>query len=226
MNSTAALRGWTERGFRAVLCLSGSWIRIRLPSIDHLLRREVFPHELEAIVIRYAMNTFKLDELDPTELREFLQMKDHLIAYMVRERLVEGADPDAEDAVWEPIDLAPYVLELETVLPAEDLDDLGLIAVRKTTPEAVTAKNRMRLGLAASLDQRAKEEGEAAPTADDFRGLDNDAGRAAPGANGPSLQLLAERQDQPGPDPGRNAAIGSARGASAGSGSLPSSSDG
>lgn len=191
MNTTAALRGWTERGFRAVLCPSGTWLRIRLPSVDHLMRRNVFPHELEAIVLKFTMQEFRLDQLPGDELRDFLGMKDHLIAYMVRETLTQGADPDAEDAVWEPIDLTPFVLELETVLPAEDLDVLGMVAIRRMTPETMTAKSRIRLGVAASIEQRTREEGEAGPTAADFRGVDPDAERAATSADGSDIRLRA-----------------------------------
>jgi hypothetical protein len=192
VNKTAALRGWTELGLRKVLLPSGAWIRIRLPSLDHLFRKGAFPHELEAIVIRFTMGTaIMLDQLSTDELREFLAMKDHLIAYTVKQRLVSD-DPDAEDAEWEDVDLTPYVLDLETVLPAEDLDKLGLIALRRATPETVTVDSRMRLGLLGAVG-RMKEEEESGQSAGEFRGMDPDAERAAPGSDGQDVSLQSER---------------------------------
>ena len=182
MNSTAALRGWTEAGWRKVLLPSGVWLRVRLPSIDHLLRKNAFPHELEAIVLKYTMGSFRLSELTKDETIEFLRMRDTLIVHTVRERLVSG-DPDDEKKdppVWEPIDLAPHIDELGELLPGDDLDKLGLIAMRYQTPQAVTAQSRINLGLA-RLIRPDEEDG---PSAGEFRGVDHVGGSAGDGTDG------------------------------------------
>lgn len=220
MNKTAAIRGWTELGLRKVLLPSGAWVRIRLPSLDHLFRRNAFPHELEAIVIRFTMGeALRLNDLSSDELRDFLAMKDHLIAFTVKQRLVSddpNADPDADDAVWEDVDLEPFVLELEQLLPAEDLDKLGLIALRQVSPEGVTAESRMKRGLEAAIGQMKEEEG-AGRSAGDFRRVDHDAERAAPSADGADVRLPTEQ---------RARAAGSRRRASDRSGSSSSPSGG
>ncbi|HVM30767.1 MAG TPA: hypothetical protein VM305_08395 [Candidatus Limnocylindrales bacterium] len=177
MNTTAALRGWTEAGLHKVLLPTGTWVRVRLPSVEHLLRKGVFPQELTGMAIRFTMERLVLRELDPAEQEQFLQMKDRLIAYCVRERLVAGESPDDPAAEWGELDLTPFILDLESVIPAEDLDALGFIAIRHKQPATVTAESLLKLGLVKKIAEM--QEGEAAPAAGEFRRVDNDAKRAA-----------------------------------------------
>lgn len=196
MNTTAALRGWTERGLHTVLLPTGQIIRLRLPSIEHLLRKGAFPQELVPMAVRFTMERIAFRDLDEESRERFLQMRDHLIAWCVQDVLVKGSgEPSDPENAWEELDLSPYLLDLSTVLPAEDLDALGYLAIRYKTPQTITAESKIRLGLARVVAGRMAEEG-AAPAAADFRGVDTDAVGSPDRGDGQDVQLPTELGDR------------------------------
>jgi hypothetical protein len=204
VNKTAALRGWAEAGLHTVTLPTGTIVRVRLPSIEHLLRKKVFPHELEALAMRFTMEKVVYRDLDTEGREQFLAMKDRLIAYSLRQRLVSGSGEDDDPAnEWEDVDLTPFLLDLEQVIPAEDLDALGMIAIRYKPPAAVTAESRMQRDMTDRLLRRQPgepaenrtPEGESAPVAGDFRRVDNDAGGDAARADGGEIRLPAEQRN-------------------------------
>lgn len=196
MNTTAGLRGWTERGIHTVTLPTGMIVRVRLPSVEHLLRKGVFPDELVGMAVRFTMERVVVRDLNEEDRNRFLRMKDELIAYCVQEQLVEGSGaPDDPENKWEPLDLRPYLLDLSVVIPSEDLDALGMIAIRYKSPLAVSAESRAMLRVMAALDGRVTEEhetpereGEAAPTAGEFPRVDNDADGAPDSADGEGVR--------------------------------------
>jgi uncharacterized protein YceH (UPF0502 family) len=129
-----ALAAWSEAGYRRLDLPSGVSVRIRIPSLETLIRREVVPSALVGMALQYATSEIKVADLDTAGIVQFLGLKDFLVAYMVRGIYGDDGEVQALDLT------AAEVAELD--LPSDDLDALGLVALRSRTVEEVNARTR------------------------------------------------------------------------------------
>jgi hypothetical protein len=190
MTNEALIEQWKARALRELPLPSGAIVKVVLPDVAALQRRDVFPEELEQIVLRYTGGGFRLAELDREEIAAFVRMRDQVIAESVREISYDDGE------TWQAIDLRPVMLQLDVVLPIEDLDTLGLAGLRQRTIEALVLDHRLRLKLKASMDgitieDRAEPTEAAATVAGDFRGVDPDTESSPTGEDGPGVRLPA-----------------------------------
>jgi hypothetical protein len=188
--NAALIEQWKARAVRELPLPSGAIVRLVLPDVEPQQRRNLFPEELEQLVLRYTGGGFRLVDLSQDELRGFVQMRDVTIAESVREISFDAG------ATWQPIDLRDVVLQLDVVLPVEDLDTLGMAVLRKRSIEALTVDHRVRMQLKASLEgvtleDRAEPTEAATPVAGDFRGVDPDAGSSPAREDGADIRLSA-----------------------------------
>ena len=134
---------WLASAERPVLLPTGTWMRIIIPSVRKLRRRNIFPTELLPMVHRFENEGVKFSELEDDELDEFVRMMHFLIAEMVRSILVpdEASSDTRPSGDWQPVTLHGSDLE-EAEIDEQDMSSLQAIAIRSLTPNQVTISSR------------------------------------------------------------------------------------
>lgn len=200
-----ALAAWADAGLRAVTLPSGTEVRIRLVPIEQLVKRGLIPSELTKIAMSAAMGGFSTAELTEDEFRNFMKLVDELVCRMLRD-LRTGTEADGSPT-WTPITLTPAMLD-EFELPGDDLDQLGLIAIRRTSAELVTLESKINRGImpAEEAEGARKEAETASDSTGSFSRFHSGPGVPPPGADGADVRAAAVKPvgDQ---RPGRRARL-------------------
>lgn len=165
-NSIAA--AWGASALRPVELPTGMKALVRLPDVNDLVLRDVFPADLRDLAFRYAQSGIEVEKLDTADLKRFITFTYELIARAIR--YMAPADSDAWDAFrstgesptaegWEPVSFSASELAEMDVDP-EDLAVLGAIVGRQRTPNEVTAMSRFDRGIITSeaLEQAVQAE--------------------------------------------------------------------
>jgi hypothetical protein len=156
--SNPALDLWAGSALRDVMLPSGTWVRIRLTPVEQLVKRNLIPDDLTGVAMRVATEGVNTKGLSAEEMREFLRYVDEVVCQMVREVKV-GEE-------WTPVTLTPAIME-EFDFPGDDLEQLGLIAIRRSSPEIVTMNSKLAHGMiTAAQVAEARKEAEAGTTGD------------------------------------------------------------
>lgn len=134
---------WLASAERTILLPSGTWMKIVVPSVRKLRRRNVFPNELLPMVKKFENEGVTLSELEDDELDTFVRMMRFLMADMVRAILVpdETSTDEAPAGEWQGVKLTGADLE-EADIDEEDASSLQAIAIRRLTPNQVTIASR------------------------------------------------------------------------------------
>lgn len=181
-----ALEQWAGAGLRSVLLPSGFEIRIRLIPVEQLIKRGLIPTELTSIALRFATSGVATSELDEAGMKDFLSMVDEVVALMIRD--IKIGDE------WHPVTVTPAMFE-EFDLPGDDLEQLGLIAIRRKTPEIVTYESKLAKGLVDIADAvtERKEAEEAEGSTAPFRVVRGESEVPDPSSDGGDVRTEAER---------------------------------
>lgn len=147
--SNPALELWAGAGLREVLLPSGTEAKVRLIPVEQLVKRGLIPDDLTNIALQFATSGVETAKLDAEGMSTFLRMVDEVVAQMVREIRVGDE--------WVPVTLTPAMFE-EFDFPGDDLEQLGLIAIRRKTPELVTLESMRGRGQKISDGQKREAE--------------------------------------------------------------------
>lgn len=171
------LRAWATKGLHHVL-LRGTltWVQMRVPNPEMMLRKGVIDQALRGMVLKYQAAGLDLDTMPDEDLQTFLRMLDSMTTYAIlglgpsgpahvlathtiagEER--QGPPPDA----FTPVHLTPGMLE-EWQFDEVDLEDLKAIALRRATPLQVTSRARAEAGAITPAELERVEEEEASDT--------------------------------------------------------------
>lgn len=188
---------WRDAGLRQVTLPSLTRMKIRIPAADMLVRSGAMPQDLRDVAIKFATSGISLEELDPEQIDQFLQLKNVLIASAVRELYTGDADftdriPN-DDPAWMPISIRAEDLD-GSEIDGDDLGALAAIVMRQRTPNQVTAAVWQDEG---KLDRRTAEDFDAAErargeTVTPFPRVPSDERGADAGADGEDVELPAE----------------------------------
>jgi hypothetical protein len=134
---------WLASAERKILLPTGTWMKIVVPSVRKLRRRNVFPNELLPMVKKFENEGVTLSELEDDELDSFVRMMRFLMADMIRAILVpdETNTDELPSGKWETVKLTGADLE-EADIDEEDATALQAIAIRRLTPNQVTIASR------------------------------------------------------------------------------------
>ena len=200
-----ALEAWSQASLREVLLPSGTWVRIRLTPIEQLVKRDLLPDDLTGIALRMATEGVNTRGMDAEGFGSFLRLVDEIVCQMIRAVKV-GEE-------WTPVTLKPGDLA-EFDFPGDDIEQLGLIAIRKTSAEKVTLDSKIARGLVEVSDiaQARKEARMSDDSTEGLAGFREDRDLPPDSSGGPDVrdEAVDARRDS---RPGRRARLRS-RGAS------------
>jgi hypothetical protein len=196
VTSNPALEAWAARSIHETLLPSGTWVKVKVPDPEVLLRGDALPMELVAIARKFATKVIDTDELADDELLQYVAFTRELAAQTIRAIRLDG-----ESSEWTEQNL--HAADLDSVEP-EDIEALRMIAFRRSTPAIVTAQTRAIAGALSSFDVESVRQREAGGTVDAYRDFRGVGPGAEPGADGADVRAEAERDD-PAPRPRRRA---------------------
>jgi hypothetical protein len=160
-----------------------------VPDAEVIIRGDAMPAELMSIARKFASRIIDTDELDEDEMLRFVDFTRELAALTVRAVRLDGADSE-----WQEVKL--HGADLDDFEP-EDIEQLRMIALRRSTAATVTARTRALDGAISALEASVVAEREAGATVDGYREFRGEREGAEPGADGPDVRSEPE-QDVPG----------------------------
>lgn len=172
VTTNPALDAWAARSIHETLLPSVTWVKVKVPDPEQLLRADALPSDLLSVARTFVSKGIDTDELGTDELLEYIAFTRELAAQTIR-----AIRPDGESSEWTDVEL--HADDLDAVEP-EDIEALRMIAFRRTTPAIVTAKTKAIQGAITTLEATAVADREA-------------------GATGPGLATF--REDGPGAEP-------------------------
>jgi hypothetical protein len=183
-----ALEAWAARSIHETLLPSGTWVKVKVPDPEVLLRGDALPMELVAVARKYASKGIDTDELGEDELLEYVAFTRELAAQTIRAIRLNG-----ESSEWTEQNL--HAADLDYIEP-EDIEALRMIAFRRSTPAIVTAQTRAIAGALSTFDVESVKQREAGGTVDGYTGFRGERASPEPGADRTDVRAEAERPDR------------------------------
>jgi hypothetical protein len=196
VTSNPALEAWAARSIHETLLPSGTWVKVKVPDPEVLLRGDALPMELVAVARKFASKGIDTDELGEDELLEYVAFTRELAAQTIRAIRLDG-----ESSEWTEQNL--HADDLADVEP-EDIEALRMIAFRRSTPAIVTAQTRAIAGALSTFDVESVKQREAGGTVDGYTDFREQRESTEPGTDSTDVRPETERDD-PAPRPRRRA---------------------
>jgi len=157
-----ALAQWGSVALRPVELPTGTRALVRLPNAPALVAADAFPQDLRQIAALHVSKGITYSELEPADFAKAARFTYEMIARSLRylaprestawDQFVEGGE-EPEEYGWQKVDLTAADLA-EMDIDQDDLDALGLIAMRKLTTFDVTFNSRLARGVISEQEQR------------------------------------------------------------------------
>lgn len=197
VTSNPALEAWAARSVHEMLLPSGTWVKVKVPDPEVLLRGDALPTDLVSVARTFVYKGIDTDELSEDALLEYVAFSRELAAQTIRALRLDG-----EASEWTDVEL--HAADLDGVEP-EDIEALRMIAFRRTTPAIVTAKTKAIQGAITTLEATAIADREAGATGPGLATFREDGSSPEPGDDG------ADVRSEPGPDVPRDRRSGARR---------------
>jgi len=193
----AVLDRWLAGGQRPVLLPSGAAFRVRVPDVEEMLSRGLLPEDLRSIALKFGASSVTPETLDTDALAQLLKFMRTMVAHSLKS-IWNGPEPQSfadlhrDDAPWEPIQLTFADLE-EGTIDGDDYAALQGIAMRKFTPEQITAYTLKERGRITAAEAEGMAEGAVPETVKGWTGFRGDTGSPDPGAASGTVVRAPER---------------------------------
>lgn len=190
VTNNPALEAWKARALQPVRLPSRSWVKVKVPDAEALLRGNAMPTELLSVLRDFVTDGVDTEKMDAEGIQRWIEFSREISARTVRAITAETSDtmePPADG--WEDVELTADDFD---ELPVADQDALRLIALRRTTPNTITV--RTLLDDAALEEAQAKRvaDEEAGATVDGHRDFRDDGQGAADGSDGADVRAEPE----------------------------------
>jgi hypothetical protein len=190
VTNNPALEAWKARSLQPCRLPSGAWVKLRVPDAEALLRGDALPTDLLGVLrdfVGAGVDTEKLSDDDLQRWIEFMRVMSARTVVAVTTGTSDTMDPPADG--WEDVDLTPEDFD---ELPVGDQGALRLVALRRATPNTITAQTLLDESLLEEAAAKRIADREAGATVDGYRDFREDGPGAQPGDDGTDVRAEPE----------------------------------
>jgi hypothetical protein len=186
VTSNPALEAWKARALQPCRLPSGAWVKVKVPDAEALLRGDAMPTELLSVLKDFVSEGVDTEKLDADELQKWIAFMRDMGARSVR--AVTGEPSDTMDPPrdgWEDVDLTTEDFD---ELPVADQQALRLVALRRATPNTITAQTLIDESILEDAEAERVRRREAGGTVDAYRDFREDGPGTEPGDDGADVR--------------------------------------
>jgi hypothetical protein len=185
------LAAWSKAADHVVLLPSGMLARVRIPEMVHFVTSARLPDDLRPYALAYVTTSLDASAVKPDDAGAFMAFCYALAAETIRALAPKGSNEEDEGA-WQSVRLTGPELQ-EADIPQEDLHAILMIANRRQTPNDVSMRAAVSLGLDGVIATAREAAAEAGGRVSDFAPFRGESGSSDSGASGAAVRAEAIR---------------------------------